>query len=63
MQSFKHCFQTKLMNFFSFSISFCTFASSIGAIDDLIGPLYGLTMKEVDFIKNYEIEFRLSNDE
>jgi len=31
MQSFKHCFQTKLMNFFSFSISFCTFASSIGA--------------------------------
>ena len=35
----------------------------IDKIDDLICPLYGLTHKEIDFIKNYEIEFRLSDKE
>ena len=34
----------------------------IDKIDDLICPLYGLTDKEINFIKNYEIEFRLSDD-
>ena len=33
----------------------------IDQIDDLICPLYGLTKEETDFIKNYEIEFRLSD--
>ena len=31
----------------------------IDAIDDLIAPLYGLTDDERDFIKNYEIKFRV----
>jgi tRNA1(Val) A37 N6-methylase TrmN6 len=31
----------------------------IDTIDDLIAPLYGLTDKERDFIKNYEIKFRV----
>jgi len=31
----------------------------IDRINDLICPLYGLTSEETDFIKNYEIEFRL----
>ena len=35
----------------------------IDRIDDLICPLYGFTQEETDFIKNYEIEFRLSDDE
>ena len=35
----------------------------IDKIDDLICPLYGLTKEETEFIKNYEIEFRLSDDE
>ena len=35
----------------------------IDRIDDLIGPLYGLTLQEIEFIKNYEIEFRMSDDE
>lgn len=35
----------------------------IDEIDDLIGPLYGLTKEEIDYIKNYEIEFRLSDDD
>ena len=30
----------------------------IDKIDDIIGPLYGLTEVEIEFIKNYEIEFR-----
>ena len=34
----------------------------IDKIDDLIGPLYNLTKDEIDFIKNYEIEFRLGED-
>lgn len=37
--------------------------SIIDRIDDYIGPLYGLTPKEIDFIKNYEIEFRMSGDD
>lgn len=35
----------------------------IDEIDDYLGPLYGLTREEIDFIKNYEIEFRMSDDE
>jgi hypothetical protein len=35
----------------------------IDKIDDLICPLYGLTKEEIEFIKNYEIEFRLSDDD
>lgn len=35
----------------------------IDKIDDIIGPLYGLNEEELDFIKKYEIEFRLSIDE
>jgi len=31
----------------------------IDEIDDLIAPLYGLTNEERDFIKNYEIKFRI----
>lgn len=31
----------------------------IDAIDDFIGPLYGLSEEEIEFIKNYEIKFRL----
>ncbi len=32
----------------------------IDEIDDYIGPLYGLTSEEINFIKNYELDFRLS---
>lgn len=35
----------------------------IDEIDDLICPLYGLTKEETDFIKNYELEFRMSGDD
>jgi len=35
----------------------------IDAIDDFIGPLYGLNKEEIEFIKNYEIEFRLTENE
>ena len=35
----------------------------IDQIDDLICPLYGLTQEETDFIKNYEIVFRLSDND
>lgn len=31
-------------------------------LDDLICPLYGLSKEETDFIKNYEIEFRLDDE-
>lgn len=34
----------------------------IDEIDDYICPLYGLTKTETDFIKNYELEFRLSGE-
>ena len=35
----------------------------IDQLDDLICPLYGLTKEETDFIKNYEIEFRVEDEE
>ena len=35
----------------------------IDQLDDLICPLYGLTKKETEFIKNYEIEFRVDEEE
>ena len=35
----------------------------IDKIDDYIGPLYGLTKDEIEFVKNYEIDFRLSEDD
>ncbi len=34
----------------------------IDEIDDYIGPLYGLTPEEIDFIKNYELEFRMAGE-
>jgi hypothetical protein len=34
----------------------------IDQIDDLICPLYGLTDKETEFIKNYELEFRMRGE-
>lgn len=34
----------------------------IDRIDDFIGPLYGLTDKEIDFIKSYELQFRMAGD-
>jgi hypothetical protein len=34
----------------------------IDKIDDIICPLYGLTKEETDFIKNYEIEFRVAEE-
>jgi len=33
----------------------------IDEIDDFIGPLYGLTKEEIEFIKNYEIEYRMAD--
>ena len=35
----------------------------IDKIDDYICPLYGLTLEETEFIKNYEIEFRMSDED
>ena len=35
----------------------------IDRIDDIICPLYGLTAEEIDFIKNYEIKYRLSDEQ
>lgn len=37
--------------------------SIIDRIDDYIGPLYGLTPEEIEFIKNYELEFRMAGDD
>lgn len=34
----------------------------VDKIDELIGPLYGLTETEIEFIKNYEVKFRLSDE-
>ena len=34
----------------------------IDKIDNIIGPLYGLTSEEINFIKNYEINFRLQEE-
>ena len=36
--------------------------SIIDEIDDYIGPLYGLTPDEIDFVKNYELEFRMAGE-
>ena len=36
--------------------------SIIDEIDDYICPLYGLTREETEFIKNYELEFRLAGE-
>ncbi|MBQ6047431.1 MAG: Eco57I restriction-modification methylase domain-containing protein [Bacteroidales bacterium] len=36
--------------------------SIIDEIDDYIGPLYGLTQEEIDFVKNYELEFRMAGE-
>ena len=36
--------------------------SIIDEIDDYIGPLYGLTQDEIDFVKNYELEFRMAGE-
>ena len=35
----------------------------IDEIDDYIGPLYRLTPEEIEFVKNYELEFRMAGDE
>ena len=35
----------------------------IDELDDLICPLYGLTSEETEFIKNYEIQYRVNDDE
>lgn len=35
----------------------------IDEIDDTIGKLYGLTDDEIEFVKNYEIEFRMAGDD
>jgi DNA modification methylase len=34
----------------------------IDEIDDYICPLYGLSQEETDFIKNYELEFRMAGE-
>ena len=34
----------------------------IDEIDDYVGPLYGLTQEEINFIKNYELEFRMAGE-
>lgn len=34
----------------------------IDEIDDIIGPLYDLTKEEIEFVKKYEIEFRMAGD-
>lgn len=35
----------------------------IDKIDDFIYPLYDMTQEEIEFIKNYEIQFRLSDED
>lgn len=35
----------------------------VDRLDDLICPVYGLTPQETEFVKNYEIEFRVPTDE
>ena len=35
----------------------------IDKIDDLIAPIYSLTTEELNFIKNYEIEFRIREED
>lgn len=35
----------------------------IDQIDDIICPIYGLSKEETEFVKNYELEFRVDDDE
>ena len=35
----------------------------IDEIDDLLAPMYGLSKSELQFVKNYELEFRMSGDD
>lgn len=35
----------------------------IDKIDDYIGPLYGLSLEEIEFVKSYEIEFRMTDED
>ena len=35
----------------------------IDRLDDLIGKFYGLTEEEINYIKNFELEFRISEEE
>lgn len=35
----------------------------IDKLDDLIDKFYGLTADEINFIKNFELEFRISDNE
>jgi adenine-specific DNA-methyltransferase len=35
----------------------------IDKIDELICPLYGMTKEEIEFLKNYEIKFRLGDED
>ena len=35
----------------------------IDQLDELICPLYGLTKEETEFIKNYEIDFRVEDED
>ena len=37
--------------------------SLIDKIDDFICPLYGLTQEETDYLKNYEIAYRMTDDD
>ena len=55
---------TRYANIDSFrEYKICKSKHLIDKIDDIIAPLYGLTEDELNFIKNYEIQFRLSDDE
>ena len=35
----------------------------IDRIDDFLGPIYGLSEEEIEFVKNYELEFRLAGED
>jgi len=35
----------------------------IDKIDELVCPLYGMTIEEIEFLKNYEIKFRLGDED
>ena len=37
--------------------------SIIDQIDDYLCPLYGLSKNEIEFVKNYELEFRMAGDD
>lgn len=55
---------TKYANIYSFKeYNIGKSKKIIDEIDDLIGPLYGLTKEEIEFVENYEKEFRLYRNE